>query len=908
MSESKLSPEVIDHICQAIDTASDELRRLNLEIYNNPETKYEEFKAFKLLTTWFESQGWTVKRSVYDIETAFEARFTVGEGGRTVAYNAEYDALPKIGHACGHNLIATSTLASALGTAAALRHTQTAGTVLVVGTPAEETGGGKYYMALRGAWRDAHACLMTHPMPDFSTPVCATKASWKFRAYFRGRSAHAAAAPWEGRNACDAIVGAYEGIARLRQHLNTTKDGGESVQGVILKAGEAPNVVPDYAEGTFSIRARNTAGLHRLRERVEPVFTGAAAAAGCEVELCWDALYEDVVTNVALAGRYREYMLARLGMSPDEMVPLDEAARKHEQNGSSDMGNVTYVCPGIQPMFRIDAAGPPHTPKFQEAAGTVFAHEKALQAGKANALVGYEVLVDDGFYGEVRAEWEEAMKRAGREIASSLAACLRCRRLKVKCAGPASIPCQRCKSSGADCQFVQPRAITRAATGPDDAQSDRFARLETQLARLTDVVEGMRAELTSKPAHRSYADRPEFSNLAGPWQSSASHQDLVARGLITDDECVQLFETFLSQCNDTVAIFDGIPETLDVIRQEPILLAAVCAVGSRASSSREADLHQKCLTEARSLISSVAFGPAPSLLALRGIMLICAWYRSDRLWGTVITLAYEMGLHEDALRLPDEAKTMDRDEIERARTWLSILTYEMMANTSRPYLVESSQRYTDLARHLTLSPFSRPVDQRIMAYLELFKIIVEGKNNALSDLSMPEQEAQLVALNAALDTWFHRVHNSIDPLYQTFSKPQDRNRLVIPYAFARLYINGRVIDGGTLSGAIHDSEHFALAAVNAAVDAAFLLLSTAFDSKALAQSLCYTIDYSSMTLTAALSFLRRVVALRQATGLPVNVPAIAEILERARDAFENARAFSHAEWTKGLIEECVSAC
>ncbi|KAF9636657.1 Peptidase M20 [Lasiodiplodia theobromae] len=866
MSESKLSPEVIDHICQAIDTASDELRRLNLEIYNNPETKYEEFKAFKLLTTWFESQGWTVKRSVYDIETAFEARFTVGEGGRTVAYNAEYDALPKIGHACGHNLIATSTLASALGTAAALRHTKTAGTVLVVGTPAEETGGGKYYMALRGAWRDAHACLMTHPMPDFSTP---------------------------GRNACDAIVGAYEGIARLRQHLNTTKDGGESVQGVILKAGEAPNVVPDYAEGTFSIRARNTAGLHRLRERVEPVFTGAAAAAGCEVELCWDALYEDVVTNLALAGRYREYMLARLGMSPDEMVPLDEAARKHEQNGSSDMGNVTYVCPGIQPMFRIDAAGPPHTPKFQEAAGTTFAHEKALQAGKANALVGYEVLVDDGFYGELTRRMLEVPPL---EVQSNA---------RVR---PAFRASGSCKSSGADCQFVQPRAITRAATGPDDAQSDRFARLETQLARLTDVVEGMRAELTSKPAHRSYADRPEFSNLAGPWQSSASHQDLVARGIITDDECVQLFETFLSQCNDTVAIFDGIPETLDVIRQEPILLAAVCAVGSRASSSREADLHQKCLTEARSLISSVAFGPAPSLLALRGIMLICAWYRSDRLWGTVITLAYEMGLHEDALRLPDEAKTMDRDEIERARTWLSILTYEMMANTSRPYLVESSQRYTDLARHLALSPFSRPVDQRIMAYLELFKIIVEGKNNALGDLSIPEQEAQLVALNAALDTWFHRVHNSIDPLYQTFSKPQDRNRLVIPYAFARLYINGRVIDGGTLSGAIHEAEHFALAAVNAAVDAAFLLLSTAFDSKALAQSLRYTIDYSSMTLTAALSFLRRVVALRQATGLPVNVPAIAEILERARDAFENARAFSHAEWTKGLIEECVSAC
>ncbi|EOD44423.1 putative metal-dependent amidase aminoacylase carboxypeptidase protein [Neofusicoccum parvum UCRNP2] len=410
MAGSQLSPETVAKVCDAIDAANDELRRLNLQIYNNPETKYEEFKAFELLTNWFEGQGWTVQRSVYGLETAFEARFSVGEGGRTVAYNAEYDALPKIGHACGHNLIATSTIASALGTAAALRHLNTPGSVVVVGTPAEETGGGKYYMAEAGAWRDASACLMTHPMPDFSTPVCATKASWKFRAFFHGRSAHAAAAPWDGANACDAIVGAYDGIARLRQHLRP----GESVQGVILRAGDAPNVIPDFAEGTYSIRAPDSNALRALRERVVPVFEGAAAAAGCRVEMRWDALYEDVVTNEGLAERYRDHMLAHLGVPPHEMLPLPEARVRHEQNGSSDMGNVTYICPGIQPMFRIDAAGPPHTTRFQEAAGTDFAHAQALKAGKANALVGLEVLVDDAFYAKVRAEWEEAMDRAGR--------------------------------------------------------------------------------------------------------------------------------------------------------------------------------------------------------------------------------------------------------------------------------------------------------------------------------------------------------------------------------------------------------------------------------------------------------------------------------------------------------------
>lgn len=130
-------------------------------------------------------------------------------------------------------------------------------------------------MAERGAWRNADACLMTHPMPDFSTPVCSTKASWKFRAFFRGRSAHAAAAPWEGANACDAIVGAYNGLARLRQHLRP----GESIQAVILKAGEAPNVIPDYAEGTYSIRAPDSKALRVMQTRVVPVFEGAAAAA-----------------------------------------------------------------------------------------------------------------------------------------------------------------------------------------------------------------------------------------------------------------------------------------------------------------------------------------------------------------------------------------------------------------------------------------------------------------------------------------------------------------------------------------------------------------------------------------------------------------------------------------------------
>jgi len=157
------------------------------------------------------------------------------------------------------------------------------GTLVVMGTPAEETGGGKWIMANHGAWKDVDACIMTHAMPDFSTPLCLMKASLKFRAKFHGRSAHAGAAPWDGANACDAIVMAYNGLALLRQHIKKS----ESIQSVILTGGKAPNVIPDFAEGSYSLRGKDTAALEKMKQRVIPIFEGAAAATGCTVEMIW---------------------------------------------------------------------------------------------------------------------------------------------------------------------------------------------------------------------------------------------------------------------------------------------------------------------------------------------------------------------------------------------------------------------------------------------------------------------------------------------------------------------------------------------------------------------------------------------------------------------------------------------
>ncbi|OJZ81624.1 hypothetical protein ASPFODRAFT_52009 [Aspergillus luchuensis CBS 106.47] len=404
------SIEVINEIGKVIDDASEELRKLNLEIFNNPEIAFQEVKASKLLSDWLENRGWTVQRGVYGIETAFEARFFVKEGGRTVCFNAEYDALPNIGHACGHNLIATSALASAVAIEHMIKTHNLPGTVVVMGTPAEESQGGKWLMAQNGAWKGFDSCVMTHGMADFSTPVCCTKASWKLRAKFYGRSAHAAAGPWTGINACDAIVQAYNGIALLRQHIQKS----ESIQGCILEAGKVANLIPDYAEGVFSVRAKTVREVEALRERVEGVFQGAAGATGCRVEMEWFALYEDVVTNDTLAEQYRQYMLQHLGLQPEQMVPLKEARTVHDSAGSSDFGSCSYICPGIQAFFDIKAPDLPHSIGFLETAKGDVAHTEALRAGKANALITLDVLTNDDFSQKVKDEFRAAMKEAGR--------------------------------------------------------------------------------------------------------------------------------------------------------------------------------------------------------------------------------------------------------------------------------------------------------------------------------------------------------------------------------------------------------------------------------------------------------------------------------------------------------------
>ena len=272
-----------------IDELSDDLRlKVNKVLHDNPELAFKEFIAHDTLTAYLEKLGFNVKRSTHGLETSFEA--TLGEGGRQVVICCEYDALPGIGHACGHNLIATSSIAAFLGAAHALSTLKIPGRLRILGTPAEENGGGKAILIKNGAFNppeDIAAAIMAHPL---AAPSLQGKfsnysglagllflGSHKFRVEFHGKTAHAAGEPWNGTNALDAAVAAYTNAAILRQQIRPD----ERIHAIILEGGVASNVIPDHTLMSWAVRAPAMARCDKLFERVKNCIEAAALATGC---------------------------------------------------------------------------------------------------------------------------------------------------------------------------------------------------------------------------------------------------------------------------------------------------------------------------------------------------------------------------------------------------------------------------------------------------------------------------------------------------------------------------------------------------------------------------------------------------------------------------------------------------
>jgi amidohydrolase len=381
----------------AVDAMKDELVRVSREIHAHPELAFQERHASELLVRLLRDQGLAVERPAYGLDTAFGADFGP-EGAPQVALLAEYDALPGIGHACGHNLIATA----AVGAALALHRLggELPGRVRLLGTPAEETGGGKELMARQGALDGVDAALMIHPSGvNLRSMPCVCVAEVEAR--YRGRAAHAAAMPERGVNALDALVIAYQSLAALRQHIRSS----ERIHGIVTEGGQAPNIVPERAAGRFYVRARNATELEELKGRVAGCFRAGADATGAELELAWAEVdYLDLRANPPLEDAFQSNAEA-LGREffPMEKIPASVV-------GSTDMGNVSQRVPSIHPML---AAAPIHctihNAEFATWAGSETGDAAALDGAKALAMTALDFLCDE----ELRRRAREAFQHGG---------------------------------------------------------------------------------------------------------------------------------------------------------------------------------------------------------------------------------------------------------------------------------------------------------------------------------------------------------------------------------------------------------------------------------------------------------------------------------------------------------------
>ncbi|CAK7562228.1 MAG: hypothetical protein SEPTF4163_000063 [Sporothrix epigloea] len=410
------------------------LSEVNYFIHANPELAYEEVKAHDKFVEVLTGLGFKVTPHAYGVPTSFLAEY--GSGGRLVVYNAEYDALPGVGHACGHNLIATAGFSAFLGAVAALKAAGpgTQGRVQLLGTPAEEGGGGKVKLIRAGAYKGVDACLMVHPAPSAASLAAAASAavskdddsggmgaalakaaaagvrevamvrmlaSVKYSIFFEGKEAHAAMSPWAGVNALDAVCLSYNGISMLRQQIRPY----ERIHGIFREAGTRPNVTPAKTAVDYYVRSDTLAHAEALWGRVKACFEGAALATGCKVTYKPMDTYADLRSSPGLC---RAYMEAMPKGTVIYSTPSDFMA------GSTDMGNVCYECPGFHGAFGIDA--PPgagnHTHGFTGAAGTDDAFQRAVNCGRGMAVTGLKVLEDDAFAASIREAWEADMKAA----------------------------------------------------------------------------------------------------------------------------------------------------------------------------------------------------------------------------------------------------------------------------------------------------------------------------------------------------------------------------------------------------------------------------------------------------------------------------------------------------------------
>ncbi|CAH1800017.1 unnamed protein product [Owenia fusiformis] len=416
--------------CEAIDKAAKELNTLSQEIWKNPELNFEEHHAHKVLTEYLTKTGFNVEPK-YKLDTAFRAiHGSDGEGphvavlceydalpeighacghnllaihgsdgeGPHVAVLCEYDALPVIGHACGHNLIAEVGIAAGIGIKAAMEASgKNIGKLTVLGTPAEEGGGGKVDLIKAEVFKDFDIAMMCHPCPFTYKTLPGLLAVTFIQANFHGKASHAAGFPWEGKNALDAAVMAYQSISCMRQQFKPSW----RVHGIITKGGVKPNIIPDETELLYYLRAPTDKEVAEIKAKTIDIFESAAKMTGCTVDITYPGKpYSNLITNDTLATTFEENAKS-IG------VEFEADAEKATAGGSTDMGNVSYVVPSIHPVFYIGTDAPNHSIGFTAAAGDAKAQPYTLDQGKALAMTALDVFLTPGVLEQARKDFQK---------------------------------------------------------------------------------------------------------------------------------------------------------------------------------------------------------------------------------------------------------------------------------------------------------------------------------------------------------------------------------------------------------------------------------------------------------------------------------------------------------------------
>jgi len=361
----------------SVELQRQQLIQLSLNIHDNPELGFEEEKASAWLTSYLEDSGFHVEQGTAGLATAFRA--TYGQGSPRIALLAEYDALPKIGHGCGHNIIATSALGAAVASKSIID--QLGGSIVVLGTPGEEVFGGKIDMVKAGVLKEIDVAMIVHPDVRNMVTIQALACS-SLEVEFFGQPAHAAAQPYKGVNALEAMILAFTSINSLRQHIK----GEARIHGIITDGGEAPNIVPAHSAAVFLIRAPDNEYLDELNGKVLNCFVGASVASGARLEYSWrNKAYAPMKNNATLAQLFSQN-LELLGRHVEAFDPSFGF-------GSTDMGNVSQVVPSIHPTIAIASLEVLiHTQEFASAAASEAGHEGFVDAAKAMAMTVADTL------------------------------------------------------------------------------------------------------------------------------------------------------------------------------------------------------------------------------------------------------------------------------------------------------------------------------------------------------------------------------------------------------------------------------------------------------------------------------------------------------------------------------------